>query len=245
MSEPKIYMPELGRHNTDFEASVKRLNDAQTYKDLSTVIVCPTRGVIPARVVGSWFNIIKPMNQRVYGPIFMSGMEVGYAYEKIIGDILADPFLSKCKYILTIEEDNLPPPDGLLKLYEAIEGAVDGIKYDVVGGLYWTKGEMGQPMIYGDPLVMPINFIPQLPKPETVQRANGLGMGFNLFRTEMFAKVPRPWFKTEQSFTPGVGSKVYTQDLYFFEKAAQAGFIFACDTRVKVGHLDTETDIVW
>jgi hypothetical protein len=245
MGEPKIYMPESGIHNSNLEASVKRLEDAKTYSDLSTVIVCPTRGVIPCRVVGSWFNLIRPMNQKIVGPIFMSGMEVGYAYEKIIEEVLASPVLSKFKYLLTIEEDNMPLPDGLMKLYESIEGGVDGVKYDVVGGLYWTKGEMGQPMIYGDPKVMPLNFIPQVPKPETVQRANGLGMGFNLFRMSMFSKIDRPWFKTEQSYSPDAGVRMYTQDLFFYEKAAKKGFLFACDNRVRVGHLDWENDIVW
>jgi len=141
----------------------------------------------------------------------------------------------------------MPPPDGLLKLYESIEGEVNGVKYDCVGGLYWTKGEGGMPMIYGDPQVMPKNFIPQMPTLEGVQEANGLGMGFNLWRMQMFldAKIPKPLFKTLQDFTPGVGAKAYTQDLYFFENAAKFGYRFACDTRVKVGHLDVLTGIVW
>ena len=37
--------------------------------------------------------------------------------------------------MLTLEDDNLPPPDGLLRLYESIEAG----PYDAVGGLYWTR----------------------------------------------------------------------------------------------------------
>jgi hypothetical protein len=120
-------------------------------------------------------------------------------------------------------------------------------QYDVVGGLYWTKGEGGQPMIYGDPAVQPLNFIPQAPKAETIQPANGLGMGFNLFKISIFKdpKLPQPWFQTLNHFVPGVGVKVYTQDLFFFENAGKAGYKFACDTRVRVGHLDPNTDVVW
>lgn len=231
----------LGIHNADLAASAERLNTGKTYRDLSTVIVCPTRGTIPDRVVQSWMALIRPMNQRVIGPLFIRGYEVGDAYNIAVNMILSHPDLSNWKYMLTIEEDNLPPPDGLLKLYESMD------TYDVVGGLYWTKGEGGQPMIYGDPAVQPLNFIPQVPKPDTVQAANGLGMGFNLWKIDMFKdeKIPRPWFVTAQSFTPGVGAKQYTQDLYFFERAGQAGYTFACDTRVKVGHLDPQTDVVW
>jgi hypothetical protein len=237
---PKIYMPEVGVHNKDLDTTVDRLEKSKSYRDLSTIIVCPTRGQIPARVVQSWLSLMRPMNQKVIGPIFAIGMEVGAAYNSIIEQIVANPELSNYKYILTIEEDNMPPADGLLKLYESMD------KYDVVQGLYWTKGEGGQPMIYGDPAVMPKNFIPQMPKPNEVQHCNGLGMGFNLFKMELFKDpdIPKPWFKTVQEVTNG-GARAYTQDLYFYENAAKAGYIFACDNRVKVGHYSYADDIVW
>ena len=241
MSEPKIYMPEVGVHNRDLDSSVDRLEKSKSYQDLSTIIICPTRGVIPARVVQAWMGMMRPMNQKVIGPIFATGMEVGEAYNHLIQSIIDNPDLSQWKYILTIEEDNMPPADGLLKLYESME------KYDVVQGLYWTKGEGGQPMIYGNPAVMPKNFIPQPPRTGEVQHCNGLGMGFNLFKLEIFKndKLPKPWFKTLQEVTPGKGARAYTQDLYFYENAAKLGYTFACDNRVRVGHYDINNDIVW
>jgi hypothetical protein len=231
----------LGLHNADLKATVERLNKGKTYRDLSTIIICPTRGMIPDRVVQSWMGLIRPMNQKCIGPIFFRGYEVGEAYNMAINFVLSNPELSKWKYILTIEEDNLPPPDGLLKLYESMD------EYDCVGGLYWTKGEGGQPMIYGDPAVEPMNFIPQVPKLDAVQPANGLGMGFNLFKVEMFKdeRLVPPWFVTRQEFVPGTGVKQYTQDLYFYENARKLGYKFACDTRVRVGHLDPTSDVVW
>lgn len=239
-SEPKIYVPEFGVHNRDLEESARRLDISKTYRDLSTVIICPTRGLIPSRVVQSWLGLMKPMNQKVIGPIFAVGMEVGEAYNNLVSLVLNNPELSKWKYILTIEEDNVPPADGLLKLYESMD------KYDVVQGLYWTKGEAGQPMIYGNPKVFPKNFIPQKPIPETVMACNGLGMGFNLFKIDIFKNkdLQKPWFKTVQEVTTG-GVRAYTQDLYFYENASKCGYRFACDTRVKVGHYSYEQDIVW
>ena len=103
-------------------------------------------------------------------------------------------------------------------------------------------------MIYGDPKVMPKSFIPQVPLQDTLQPANGLGMGFNLWNMDIFKDKRLEqgnWFKTEQSYEPGRGSRVYTQDLHFFEKAGALGYKFACDTRVKVGHYDVVNDIVW
>lgn len=237
--QPQIVIPDVGGfHNSD-PNSTNRLEKSKSYQDLSTIIICPTRGQIPAKVVQSWMGLMRPMNQKVIGPIFAIGMEVGEAYNSMIENILANPELSKWKYLVTIEEDNMPPPDGLLRLYEGMD------KYDVIGGLYWTKGIEGQPMIYGDPAVMPKNFIPQKPKLDTLQHCNGLGMGFNMFKLSMFNKIPKPWFKTLQQYDPRSGSKVYTQDLFFFENAAKYGFKFACDTRIRVGHYALTEDIIW
>jgi hypothetical protein len=239
--KPQILVPDnTGRHNaSDY---VARLTKEKTYRDLSTIIVCPTRGMIPARVVQSWQSLIRPMNQKVVGPIFMEGMEVAEAYNQVVQMILENPELNKFKFILTIEEDNAPPPDGLIKLYESID------EYDVVGGLYWTKGEMGQPMCYGDPKVMPLNFIPQIPQPDTLTPCNGLGMGFNLFRMEMFRDkrfTYGKWFETKQEVVEGQGVQMYTQDMWFFQKAREMGYKFACDARVRVGHYDAVNQIMW
>lgn len=228
-----------GFHNSNLESARARLIKGAAYQDLSTVWIVATRGMIPDKVVASWFSVMRPMNQRILGPIFMSKMEVGNAYNRAVELILANPQLKQFKYMLTAEEDNLPPPDGLLKLYENMD------KFDVVGGLYWTKGEGGQPMIYGDPKVMPRNFIPQVPIPECVQPCNGLGMGWTLFKLSMFRKMPSPWFQTYQEWDRQKGMGQFTQDLFFFNNACQEGFKFASDNRVKVGHLDPETGTVW
>jgi hypothetical protein len=101
-------------------------------------------------------------------------------------------------------------------------------------------------MIYGDPTGI-LNFMPQVPRVDAVQECNGLGMGFTLFRLDMFKDpaIPRPWFRTLQEWSPQNGGRAYTQDLYFFQNARTAGYRMACDTRVKVGHLDPATGIVW
>lgn len=236
---PQIVIAEnAGYHNSTNAAD--RLIKGNTYKDLSTICIVPTRGMISAKVVQSWMGLMSPMNQK-FIRMFIIGMEVGEAYNHAITQILTHPDLRNWKYILTLEEDNTPPPDGLLKLYESMDS------YDVVGGLYWTKGEGGQPMIYGDPNQMPLNFIPQVPRTGTIQPACGLGMGFNLFKIDIFKdeRVPKPWFKTLQEYTPGSGARAYSQDLYFYENIRKLGYKVACDTRVKVGHYDHINDIVW
>jgi hypothetical protein len=239
--EPQIITDILpdGRHNLNLPISAKRLTKGRTYKDLSTIMIVPTRGVIPCKAVQSWMNMMAPMNQKFFR-IFVAKMEVGEAYTQAIEMILANPGLKDFKYILTVEEDNLMPADGLIKLYEGMND------YDVVGGLYWTKGEGGQPMIYGNPMGE-LNFVPQKPNTDnSIQECNGLGMGFTLFKMDIFKdpKLPKPFFKTIQEITPQ-GGAAFTQDLYFFNNLKKLGYRVACHTGVKVGHLDAENDIIW
>lgn len=240
--KPQIVIEDYqGRLNAG--GRVEELRAEGLYEDCSTICIVPTRGQITAKVVQNWMGMITPMNQK-FTRIFMIGMEVGAAYQQAIESIVAHPDLSKWKYLLALEEDNTPPPDGLPRLLAAMH---QNPQYAAIGGLYWTKGEAGQPMAYGRPDQFPINFIPQIPEPDTLTEVNGLGMGFTLFRMELFTggKIEKPWFQTVQTFEPGKGTGIMTQDLYFFQKARQAGYRFAVDSRVKVGHYSFQEDITW
>jgi len=230
VAEAKIIIENYeGRHNTP--ARYEAWDKLGLYRDLSTIWVTPTRGSCGTRVAFSWMNVVGGFNQPLC-KLLAEGFEVGDAYNKMIVQILQTPQLAKFKYLLCVEEDNSPPADGLLKLYEGIQD------YDAVGGLYWIKGEGGVPMIWGDPKV-PYTYVPQTPIKDSIQQCNGLGMGFTLFRMDMFKN---PGFEFGQWFKTGGGM---TQDLYFFKRAAELGYKFAVDTRVKVGHYDIQNSIIW
>jgi hypothetical protein len=68
-----------GRHNADLEASRNRLIRGNSYKDVSTVCVIPTRGMIPAKVCNALWSLMTPMNQK-FIRITVEGEEVGIAY---------------------------------------------------------------------------------------------------------------------------------------------------------------------
>jgi hypothetical protein len=230
MSEPQIIIGgNEGFHNLE--------GTPRPYRDLSTICVIPTRGVIPARVVERYMALMPPMNQP-FTRMFVSGMEVGAAYNSAIETILAHPDLSKWKYVLTLEEDNLPPPDGLLRLLDAIYERED---FAAVSGLYWTKGEGGQPMIYGKPGGV-VTFEPFLPPNEDFVECCGIGMGFAVWHLDVFRdpKFEKPWFLTQQQYDPYSGAKAMTQDLFACAKLKELGYRFAVDTTVKVGHLDSD-----
>ena len=231
--KPQILAADYGRHNEMLEESIKRLEYQGSYKDLSTIILVPGFGQMPTKCVASWMNMITPPNGKIYR-MWALGMEVGEAFSQSISMILAHPELSKFKYLLTLEHDNTPPPDGLVKLLARMEAHPE---YACIGGLYWTKGDGGVPQIWGDPKDPILNFRPQRPVPGELVECCGTGMGFNLFRLDVFKdeRLRKPWFKT-QCGADGVG----TQDLYFWSDARKYGYRAAIDCDVLVGHYDLD-----
>jgi hypothetical protein len=236
--KPELIIQDLGGvHNKDGRSSARILRGA-TWKKQRIAVIIPAAAMIPAKVMLSHLNLAFPPNQQVLR-ILAQGMEVGHAYSSAIEQILAHPELSQWEYILTIEHDNAPPPDGVLRLIEDMEAHPE---FACIGGLYWTKGDGGVPQIWGDPMDPVLNFRPQPPRPETMQECCGTGMGFNLFRTKMFKdeRLRQPWFVTKADATG-----MSTQDLYFWTDARKYGYRCAIDTRIKVGHYDHVEGVMW
>lgn len=224
-----------GIHNKRGDTSA-RLMRGGSWKKQRIVVILPAADLIPAKVALSHWNLGFPPNNGVCR-ILALGMEVGDAYSKAIADILAHPDLSQWEYILTIEHDNMPPPDGVLKLCEQMEAHKE---LSCIGGLYFTKGEGGCAQIWGDPKDPVVNFRPQVPTDGLVECC-GTGMGFNLFRMSMFkdAQLRKPWFVTQ------IKDGMATQDLYFWSDARKYGYRCAVDCGVKVGHYDFASDTAW
>lgn len=224
--------PFEGAHNDDFMGTHDRLVKGASWKRQRIVVVLPAGVSIWTKVYLSHLSVVFPPNNQV-ARILAEGFEVGDAYSQTISEVLKHPELSTWEYVLTIEHDNTPPPDGVLKLIEAMDAHPE---LDAISGLYYTVGPGGCAQIWGDPKDPVINFRPQVPVGgETVQECCGLGMGFVLYRMSMFKdeKLRRPWFKT-QADSGGVS----TQDLYFWSDARKCGHRCAVHNGVRVGHYD-------
>ena len=219
-----------------------------TFKDASTVIVVPTRGMIHHKVVSSWDNMIAPMNQKK-AKIYAVGDEVGIAYNNLIRAVLEHPVLSQYKYVMTLEDDNVQPPEAHIRLLEAIERG----PFSAVSGIYFTKGDINMPMAYGDPGEFcrtgvldfrPINIAEAMKKGDILE-VNGIGMGCALWRMDLFREHEPPWFVTVNEVIPEKGISGATQDLYFCQRLRRSGKRIAVDLRVKVGHIDVENDTLY
>jgi hypothetical protein len=245
--KPELFTTDVGgAHNSDLEASHSRLLRGGSWKKQRVVVLIPAADSIPTKVALSHWSLAFPPNNGVVR-IAALGMEVGEAYSNAIEQVLAHPDLSQWEFLLTIEHDNLPPADGVIKLIERMEQHPE---FACIGGLYWTKGYGGVPQIWGDVKDPVLNFRPQPPDPQGgLVECVGTGMGFNLWRLAMFKdeRIPRPWFRTKRGLNnEGVG----TQDLVFWGEARKYGHRCAIDCSVRVGHYDLRgdfgiADFVW
>jgi hypothetical protein len=239
---PQLVVQDFGGiHNGDLEATSARLIKGGSWKRQRIIVIIPAGASIPAKVALSHWNLAFPPNNGVVR-ILAQGMEVGEAYSAAIEQILTHPELKSWEYILTIEHDNMPPPDGVVRLIERMEAHPE---FACIGGLYFLKGEGGCAQIWGDPKDPVLNFRPLPPDPAGgLVECCGTGMGFNLWRLEMFKneKLRKPWFKTLNGLG---GQGIGTQDLYAWGDFRKHGYRCAIDCSVRVGHFDPVTEIVW
>lgn len=234
MPKPEINLfDNTGVHGMDVLKTSERLEKEGMWKRQRIIMLLPSATMVDAKAAMSWLNLVWPPNQGVV-KLLLQGMEVGAAYTEAIEQILAHKVFSEFEYILTVEHDNLPPADGVLNLIKSLEERPD---VDCMSGLYFTKGDGGCAQIWGDPKDPVLNYRPCVPRDGEVVECNGVGMGFALWRMQVFKhpQITKPFFKTEAG--PEGGG---TQDLYFWRVNRGLGFKCAVDCRVKVGHIDTE-----
>jgi len=235
-----------GYHNENIERRTQEIRQGGSWKKQRVITILPSSDLIPAKVALSHWSMAFPPNQAVHRMLAL-GTEVGEAYSNAIASILAHPDLSQWEYILTVEADNMPPFDGVVKLIERME---QNPQFSCIGGLYWCKGPGGCPHIWGQISDPVMNFRPQPPDPSGgLVECYGTSMGFNLWRLSMFKddRLRKPWFKT---LNGSEGKGIGTQDLYFWGDARKYGYRCAVDCSVKVGHYDFEgkfgqKDFVW
>ena len=223
-----------GSHNKDLQKTSARILKGGSWKKQRTIMILPAADLVPAKCTLSWMNLAFPPNNGVIR-ILATGMEVGDAYSQAIENILALPDIKDWEYLLTLEHDNAPPADGVVKLIEQMENHPE---YSCIGGLYFTKGDGGCAQIWGDIKDPVVNYRPQAPDVNGgLVECYGTGMGFNIWRLKMFKdpKIEKPWFKT---LNGSDGKGVGTQDLTFWSKARKHGYRCTIDCSVKVGHFD-------
>jgi len=139
-------------------------------------------------------------------------------------EIIKDALKVGAKYVFFMDADMTFPKDALIKLISRDK--------DLIGGLYFRRGPPYEPFVYG-PTDIPYNFkIIPMKDWEEVQEVESTGAGCLLIKTEVFKKIPEPWF----FYGEDPDGNITTEDHSFFGKAKEYGFKVYVDTTVECGH---------
>ena len=123
---------------------------------------------------------------------------------------------SGCDYLFFVDDDQVFPPETLEELLLC--------EKDIVGGVYKTKYEVQEDVCeYLDD-----------ERPQGLFKVKAIGTGCLLIKTDVFRKLPQPWFKYEWNEN---GSVKRSHDWIFCEDARNTGYdIWAINT-LPIKHL--------
>lgn len=109
-------------------------------------IATPTLGIIRAEWAQARWGTVIPCNWSNSGSFYgyMQSFPMGYLVADAQNVAVADAIKHNAEWLLFIEDDVLIPPDIFLKLNVYMRED----KYPVVSGLYYTKSNPSEPLIY-------------------------------------------------------------------------------------------------
>ena len=212
----------------------------------ATFLLCiPTFGLVPIEFVVGFSRMQVPMNCRCESFI-IKGMEVGVARNFAVEKLLKMNPMPE--YLFFVGDDSLISWNSFLLLHEVMRKD----EYDIMAGLYYMKA---------DPFTPPVpvmnrkgvegGMIPHVHfNPGEVVLVDLCGMDFTIMKSEVFRKMgDPPWFKTADSsdiYDPETGAiGIFTEDVYFCDKALEAGLKIAVHTGCRIGHIQIETGEIY
>ena len=142
--------------------------------------------------------------------------------------------VNDCQYILMLDDDMIVPPDLFRRLYSH--------RKDVTGCLYYQRGGAYHPVIMKQTNAKDglkgIQFIdhfdPMIRKPGLYRIDGVIGGGCMLFKTDVFRKIPQPYFWIDG---------IVGTDVHVCNQLLDAGVEIWCDTSIELGHVG-EAEIV-
>lgn len=149
-------------------------------------------------------------------------------------------------YLWFIDDDVQVPPWAPRQLLTTLKQADDDVM--VVGGIYCTKGELVEPLVYKGGNGTGVHW---KWKRGDIFECSAIATGCMLIKTEIFKHLEEPWFRDVEGLKDGwtVEHKAadaalnMSDDLWFCEKVQAAGFKILADTNVLCTHWDTENGI--
>jgi hypothetical protein len=202
-------------------------------KKMGLVVGLPTRGL---KVGFEWSLCLAGQNYPLNCNRWVTpckGKPIAEARTKIAKFAIKE----KAKYLWFLDDDVAPPFHACRKLMYDLEQADDDVM--VAGGIYASKEDLPAPMVFNGNGTGPFW---KWKKGELFE-CSGIATGCMLIKTEVFDKIPEPWFETIDRMPNGrQAMESMTDDLYFCEKVKAAGFKILADGGVLCVHWDYSTD---
>ncbi len=172
-------------------------------------------------------------------PIPFEALHVRMAHLDWMRNHLVESALSRdFTHIFFCDADMVYPPDTLLKLMAT--------GYDMISGIACRRTPPHIPIFLKqsykdneDGSKTPLRFVydvgwDKVPTDAGVHEVDALGFSGTLVKTEVFKKIPKPWFRFDVQSDDG---RTVSEDIYFSTLAKEAGFNMAVHTGVVYGHL--------
>jgi hypothetical protein len=201
--------------------------EEQSFENAKIVIATPSvRAEVPMQFYQSVMAMVLKTREK-YPNMKFATLSVGNTYVHQARQAMVDEFLeTEADYMLWIDDDNIPPEDGLIRLLED--------KKDVVSGLYFKRRAPFEPLI----MMQREQGIGSERRSDIFRegkkellKIHSTGFGFILIKREVMEKM-REARMPHFSMKVGLG-----EDIWFCVQARGAGYDIWLDPSVEVGHL--------
>lgn len=197
----------------------------EKYKRLITFSI-PTRGQVDPKFASHMHSVMNGLPTGTGWRIRLTDkdsetgevMDAATSRSLLVKECLEEDY---SKYIFFIDSDVFVPPNAFTHFLQSGK--------DMVTGIYWTKNNPPQPVIYKDLHMGPYFDFPK----DSLFKLDAAGLGCCLIKTDVFRKMPQPWFEYKKENL----SEDISEDFYFFIKAKEYGYELWCDSNVQCKHL--------
>ncbi len=193
-------------------------------------VAAPTLGTVSMYWTKAMLDLRMPMNVARYGTITTAiGDAVAPARNAIVSEVLAAESRhgDRVTHVFFVDDDVIVSQSALTQLY------LRGLP--LVSGYYYAKTDPPQPLILPAKHGGVLTSFP----PDTLLPVYAHGMGCTLIAREVFeATGAGDWFRTIDGEQDGEDIVSQTEDAYFCELAASAGYQPTVDTGVFGFHWD-------
>ena len=184
-------------------------------------------------------SLSPPMNYQTK-TVPVVGKIIDVARNEIVECALRDG----AEHVLFLDSDVIFPPHSFQQL---LLRQRNNPEHKITSGVYWSKSNPCFPLIFheagrGSFMDWRVG--------DYIKAGYAIGMGLVLIHTDVLKAIKPPWFKINYGLNTDTEtglsmSASITEDLYFCEKATEAGFEIWVDTAIQAGHLEGNSGVIF